>query len=286
MAQNDWPLIVYPSRWKLLAILLGSMMFVAAGIAAIAFRRQLDTPLWVAILLFVLAVPFFSVATGYSLFRLVVWQPSLIIDDRGIVDHASLFGAGFIAWDEIRHLVCYSYGSKSQRMLGVVPKDPEVVYARIGWKARVLRLNARIGAVPISIAQVTLPIRFDELSDRLERFCPVVRDALVPEATYRVEVSDSKVVCWSPDGSSESVQWDDLQQFEIVTTDEGPYATDVYWVLHGSETGCVIPQGATGDDALLRRLETLPGSDRAAFARAMGSTSNQRFSIWSRTSAE
>ena len=38
---------------------------------------------------------------------------------------------------------------------------------------------------------------------------------------------------------------------------------DVFWILAGTSTssGCVIPQGATGDSALLERLQKLPGFD-------------------------
>lgn len=86
-----------------------------------------------------------------------------------------------------------------------------------------------------------------------------------------------------PDGRTERVAWDELQAFIVETTDEGPGAPDVFWILLGSaESGCVIPQGATGDKALLERLQALPGFNNQEFIRAMGSTSNQRFLCWER----
>lgn len=108
---------------------------------------------------------------------------------------------------------------------------------------------------------------------------------LIPESLYIVEVSDAGVSCSRPDQKVESVAWDDLQCVEIVNTDEGPFFPDVFWVLHGSESGCVIPQGATGEEQLLERLQKLPGFDNEALIKAMSVTTNKRSLCWRRTTA-
>lgn len=106
---------------------------------------------------------------------------------------------------------------------------------------------------------------------------------LQPESQYVVRLSDSEVVCECPGGQTERVAWEQLQAFIVETTDDGPWLPDVFWVLEGSATsGCVIPQGATGDRVLLERLQSLPGFDSEEFIRAMGSTSNQKFLCWKR----
>jgi hypothetical protein len=97
-----------------------------------------------------------------------------------------------------------------------------------------------------------------------------------------VRLSDSEVVCKRPDGKVERVAWADLQKVEVVTTGDGPFAPDVFWVLHGTDGGCAVAQGATGDSQLLERLEALPGLDNYAFIEAMSSTSNSRFLYWQR----
>ena len=107
---------------------------------------------------------------------------------------------------------------------------------------------------------------------------------LVPESLYVVQLFDSGVSCTHPDGGVERVEWDDLQRVEIMTTDQGPFRPDVFWVLHGSETGCLIPQGATGEEDLLDRLGKLPGFRHEAVIDAMPSTENRRFLCWDRTS--
>jgi hypothetical protein len=99
-----------------------------------------------------------------------------------------------------------------------------------------------------------------------------------------VRLSNSEVVCERPDGTIERVGWDDLQKVEVVTTGDGPLAPDVFWVLHGRNGGCAIPQGATGDSHLRERLQALPGFDDNAVIAAMASASDGRFLCWERTS--
>lgn len=103
---------------------------------------------------------------------------------------------------------------------------------------------------------------------------------LMPESLYKVHLSDHGVTCDRPDGIQEYVSWMDLQKIEVLTTSDGPLLPDVFWVLHGMNGGCAIPQGATGDSALLERLQMLPGFDDQKFIEAMGSTSDSTFVCW------
>jgi hypothetical protein len=105
-----------------------------------------------------------------------------------------------------------------------------------------------------------------------------------PEASCIVHVSDTEVRCEHPDGRVERVAWNDLQAVIIHTTAAGPALPDVFWILAGTSrsSGCVIPQGATGDSALLERLQKLPGFDNEAFIRSMSSTDEQKFLCWQR----
>ena len=124
------------------------------------------------------------------------------------------------------------------------------------------------------LARVANPDRFPPLPPR------------EPECRFAVRLSDDAVCCERPDGQTERIAWDDLRRVEIVTTDEGPFLEDVFWVLTAADGGCLtIPQGAGGDNtaALLERLgPRLPGFDHEAVIRAMGSTENARFLCWQR----
>ena len=96
-------------------------------------------------------------------------------------------------------------------------------------------------------------------------------------------MTESAVSCHRPDGVIETVRWDELQQVQVLTTSDGPFAPDCFWLLRGPETtGCCIPQGATGDAELLDRIQKLPGFNNQAFIEAMGSTQEAIFTCWQR----
>ena len=107
---------------------------------------------------------------------------------------------------------------------------------------------------------------------------------LAPETStsYVVELSDTEVRSKHPDGSLEIVEWDDLQRVELVTTDAGPFAPDVYWLLYGSSDRCLVPQGSSRERELLRRLQQLPGFLDRAVVEGMSSAANRVFVCWKR----
>lgn len=119
----------------------------------------------------------------------------------------------------------------------------------------------------------------DSLKTRLRA---VVHPNLNFEAKWIVTLSDREISCTRPNGKVETLKWDDLELVAIETTDEGPFATDVFWYLAGETSGCVIPLGATGEDVLLTRLQALPDFDNEKLIQAMTSASNQRFILWVR----
>ena len=119
--------------------------------------------------------------------------------------------------------------------------------------------------------------RVQDRTDHPEKYASERR---LPESLVVVHLTDEEVVCERPDGLIERVRWDDLQRVEVLTTNDGPFAPDVFWMLFGTSGGCAVPQGATGDRELLHRLHALPGFDNESFIRAMGSTENARFPCW------
>ena len=98
----------------------------------------------------------------------------------------------------------------------------------------------------------------------------------------RIVITDDSVIRFRPDGVQESIRWDDLGEVCILTTDEGPWSEDVFWVLTASDgkSGCTVPQFAEGADKLLEALQELPGFDNEAVIKAMGSTSNAKVFCW------
>jgi YD repeat-containing protein len=90
------------------------------------------------------------------------------------------------------------------------------------------------------------------------------------------------------DGSQESVKWDDLEAVLIKTTAAGPFTEDVFFVLvgKGAQSGCVVPQGAVGENELFTALQKrLPGFDNELVVQAMMSTEDKTFLVWKKTNA-
>jgi hypothetical protein len=82
-------------------------------------------------------------------------------------------------------------------------------------------------------------------------------------------------------GRIEEVEWQNLSEVQIVTTDEGPFEDDAFFLLVGNDgKGCCVPQGAEGSGPLLERLQALPGFDNDQVIAAMGCSENARFVCW------
>jgi hypothetical protein len=88
-----------------------------------------------------------------------------------------------------------------------------------------------------------------------------------------------------PGGGARRVEWSELRAVEVATTDAGPFAEDVFWVLHGAGQPLLIPQSTGGLDALLARLQELSGFDSGAVIAAMSSAGNERFPCWGRAAS-
>ncbi len=103
-----------------------------------------------------------------------------------------------------------------------------------------------------------------------------------PESEVIVKVDDAGVYCHRPGRPTESVSWKELGAVLIETTDAGPFLTDVFWILVGKDSGCVIPIGAAGEQRLLEELQKLPDFDNEAVVAAMSSAKNQKWLCWKR----
>jgi hypothetical protein len=101
---------------------------------------------------------------------------------------------------------------------------------------------------------------------------------------HSIHIDDHGVRRELPDGKIEQVTWYGLREVVVLTTSDGPFAEDVFFVLEGPDgTGCVVPLGAPESRQLLEWLQRLSGFDNAALSRAMTSTENATFVCWRRS---
>ncbi len=108
------------------------------------------------------------------------------------------------------------------------------------------------------------------------------RVRLSPESRFNVVVDGAEIVSHRPDGTIERVALAAVKEIFVVTTSDGPWAPDVWWLLlgAGSCVGCSFPSGATGEQYILALVQKLPGFDNQAVIAAMGSTADRKFLCW------
>ena len=100
----------------------------------------------------------------------------------------------------------------------------------------------------------------------------------------RVEFDGESIRRTMQSGKIESIQWTELSEIEIRSTDGGPWSEDLYWLLLNQDRskGCAIPNNANGFADLLVKLQALRGFDNQKVIEAMSSTKNDWFLVWRR----
>ncbi|HKY32491.1 MAG TPA: STM3941 family protein [Candidatus Polarisedimenticolia bacterium] len=266
----------YPSKLKLLGLLALTCAMVGVCYFCTTLAGLLPQVVgWIG-------VGFFGL--GFIVIPVLFFRsgPQVLITHEGIDDRRLKIGT--IPWEAVRSLSIRSV--EATKFLCVELFDPEAYLSRLPRWTRPLRVVAEATGLPaLTVGFSGLTPGIKEVWAHLQSQArgpngSALRAALEPERRFVVRLSGPEVLCERPDGTVERVHWADLQSVEVLTTDKGPHAPDVFWVLHGTDGGCVVPQGATGDGELLERLQRLPGFDNKAFIEAMGSSANGRFLCW------
>ncbi|EHR52271.1 hypothetical protein SacmaDRAFT_4076 [Saccharomonospora marina XMU15] len=96
-----------------------------------------------------------------------------------------------------------------------------------------------------------------------------------------VSVDDTGVRRVLADGSEESITWDQLSAVVVRVIPEGPWREDVFLMLAAADgTGTAVPSGDPAADALIERLQTLPGFDHDKFVEAMTTDADEAYVVW------
>ncbi len=102
----------------------------------------------------------------------------------------------------------------------------------------------------------------------------------------KVHVTDEELILeWKYEKRENDVYlFKDLKKATIITTDQGPFEEDVFWLLL-FKIPIMIPQAA-GTDKLLEKLQKLPGFDNENVIKAMTCTENDSFLVWEKKNKE
>jgi hypothetical protein len=163
------PVSIGLSKWKMLLVIGGAMLFVVAGVvffnmdpAEIEARRRWNTP-WLVHGIGLLAMTM-GVAGVLGVGRkLFDGRPGLVLDEHGLTDNSSLFSAGFVPWSDITGVSVRAVHGSNQKILYVLLADPERFIAKFGPVRRLaMRAGLKFGS-PVGITSGTLQIGFDEM---------------------------------------------------------------------------------------------------------------------------
>jgi hypothetical protein len=171
---ND--VVIYPNKRFLIAMAVGCLAMVSACILPLVYELDIGGNdalgrFFQAITpgIFYVGAPLFGLLLVYACYRLLKPAPSVIINQEGIFDNASIFGAGLIRWEEIKSMFVYAIGNNP--FLGIVPVDIETVLARqSGIKRFIFRMNKGMTEAPFAIPGGGLPITADELLAKIESY--------------------------------------------------------------------------------------------------------------------
>jgi hypothetical protein len=105
---------------------------------------------------------------------------------------------------------------------------------------------------------------------------------LEPESKWVVAIDGDLISIRDEGGLIKSVAKSDLSGVAIETNNSGPWGADVWWLLfdNGDKLAGAFPQGATGEEAVIHYVSSLPSFDHGEMIKAMTSTDNAVFAVW------
>ena len=122
---------------------------------------------------------------------------------------------------------------------------------------------------------------------------PHTTRAVDPNEPFVVNIYDDRIVVHRPDGQREELAWDALEKVVVRVSNRTPWAGRAWLILAGdaaSQQGCVVPMTAANHDALVQRLQALPGFHQQKLDNAMrdaaAGKSRTDANLWKRSEAE
>lgn len=168
------PILISVSKGKLVKLLIFSIIFIALGGWIIIAEPEVSNAVLNngvvkygaaagSILMGVAGMIFFTL-------KMFDKKPGLIIDSKGITDNASGVSAGFIPWEDIRHIYTTQVMSEKFVMIGVSNPEKYIDRQTKFLKRKAMNYNYKAYGSPISLTVSTLKINHDSLLLTLNEF--------------------------------------------------------------------------------------------------------------------
>lgn len=151
-------LMIKNSRWKYIALLIGCIGFVCAGIFMVIDGN------WFGLA----AIIFFGSGIPIFIWQLIDSRPRLIIDDNGILDRT--LGVGRIAWSDIEAVYVQSISSNDFICLEL--KNTEKYAQNLSKVKRAMTTaNRSLGFTDFNINLSGVDARTDEIFELIMKYC-------------------------------------------------------------------------------------------------------------------
>ena len=162
---NDREIRIPLSKWKLILLLIGGALLIAACIWVFRNAETLKRadPILSTIFGFI-GIVFFSMCFGFGIIQLFDKKPGLIINKDGIVNNTTALNTQHIRWENITGWE--TLNMKGTKILLVFVNNPEEIIANANNFSRFwLKLNMKSYGTPVSISNNSLWIKFSKLVD-------------------------------------------------------------------------------------------------------------------------
>lgn len=150
-------IVIYPSKRKLILLCLCSLIFIATGVVLLGADKG------IYVILGAISTVFFGLGGLYSIYRMLIPKPAVILTAEGFYDQASLGSAGKVLWSEVEEIKLYEM--MGQTFLGVKVVNPNQFLACCsGWKRSAMSANQAFVDTQINIPKVGIRGSIEQLA--------------------------------------------------------------------------------------------------------------------------
>jgi len=99
------------------------------------------------------------------------------------------------------------------------------------------------------------------------------------ESVWTVKVDQDSITSRDYQGKIVEIDIKNIVEIKIITNDSGRGGTDLWWLIKDKEKSMNVPGGATGEEAMLDRLQKIDGFNNKEVINAMSSVENKEFTL-------
>ena len=155
------------SKWKLLVVFIGSLVFIVIGLIFVIqpyfIKKEIYGMSFIIMAIGFMSIIFFGICGYYIVQKLLDTKPGFTIDQYGIIDNSSGTACGRILWSDINNLSVIKINSQRLIMLHISNAQDFIDRQKSPFKRKMMKLSCYMYGSPLSISSNGLEICFDDL---------------------------------------------------------------------------------------------------------------------------